>query len=314
MPKFCPKCGKTITKGTFCKECKAQELNFKEIKIKLCPSKRYFYQGKWKEFKDLKQEIENILQKQLQKKVEAIDFQYEYMLEKPGLERNIDFIAQIDSEEYILPINIQTTLSPTVQKLGSTYYEGIMQVRNASSEVKKYIKKTLEKHKVYVNDVVEKKDSVDFYFVNKQKIRFIAGKIIKKYSGHIDENAQLFSRNHQTSKDIYRLNTLVELPLFKENDVILINESPFLITNLGKINSAFDLLKQKKTAFKYDPNTKYKKIKKETTKIIKEQPEITALHPKTYQEIKVENPFSINLQINKNIKGIIFKQKFFALN
>ena len=314
MPKFCPKCGKTITKGTFCNDCNATELNFKEIKIKICPSMRYFYQGKWTQYKDLKKELEKILQKNLNIKINVTEFDYEYMLEKPGLERQIDLVAQTKTEEYILPITVQSTLSPAVKKVGSTYYEGIMQLRNASPEVKQYIQSILEKNEIYINDVVEKNESVDYYFVKKQKIKFVALKVIRKFSGSIDENAQLFSRNHQTSKDIYRLNTLVELPNFKENDVIVLDDNPLLITNLGKINTGFDLVKQKKTSFKFDSKTEYKKIKKQSSKIIKEKPELTALNPKTYQEIKIENPFNLNLQINQNIKGIIFQDKFYVIN
>lgn len=314
MPKFCPSCGKNINKGTFCEDCKPEHLNYKIINIKLCPSKRYFYKGKWTKFEDLKKEVKKIFETNLKKSVEIIDLEYEYLLEKPGLEKQEIAHVKIEDEDYSLPINFFVTTSPHIAKVGSGYFEGILQVRNARQEVKQFIKNILKKDNIYINEVVEKKESIDYYFVSKQKQKNVAAKIIKHFSGYIDQNPQLFSRNHQTSKDIYRLNTLVQIPKFKQKDVIKLDDKPHIVTSIGKTNSAIDIEYNKKKTFKYNPEKNYEKFKKYNTKIIKLEPDITALNPKSFQEMKTKNLTQKKLEINQNVKGIIFKDIFYIIN
>ena len=56
---FCPICGKD-TKGTFCEKHRTVTFDYKDITIKVCPCKKYFYRKRWIEFKSLKQVAEKM--------------------------------------------------------------------------------------------------------------------------------------------------------------------------------------------------------------------------------------------------------------
>ncbi|MFT4261094.1 MAG: NMD3-related protein [Candidatus Woesearchaeota archaeon] len=303
MKKFCPKCGKTITAGTFCNDCKETDIEYKKISIQLCPSMRYFYKGKWTKFKNLRELTKKLVKQNINQKVELEKGLEQYeLLTKPGIKK--DFEITIIHKNYVYPITIyiETTYSPTVAKLGSEYYEGILQVRNTRKEVNQYIKNYLQKNKILTNNIVEKKDSADFYFIDKKKLKKVALQVIKNYSGTLDLNEQLFSRNHQTSKDIFRVNALLTIPSFKEKDVIILENQPILITALGKENTGIDLEKNKKTTFPFNQkiHDSVKILKKHKTQVTTTNPQIEILN-KNYQSTKAKNPLKLDLNIGQKV-------------
>lgn len=315
MKKFCPKCGKTIERGTFCEECNPNVFEFKQIKIKLCPTKKYFYKGKWTEFETLKEVTKTIVQKALNKKIKIIKGleQYPDILEKTGLKKDFEIIIK-EKQELIIPINIEITTSPSFSKVGSKYFEGILQVRGARDEIKKEIDQILEKQKIYINKKIEKKDKIDYYFVNKKYLSTVADELVSKHGAYKDLNAQLFSQDQQTSKGIYRVNAIVSIPPFKKDEVIQKEEKLLLITGTGKQINTHDLINNKKNSFKYNPEEthQYKKIPTQQTTIINTKP-LTALSTQTYEVIELENPKNIEIKINQKVTIIEHKNKGYII-
>lgn len=315
MDKFCPKCGKTINKGRFCLECNPETIQLKQIKIKLCPSKKVFIQGKWSDFEDLRELTERLLKKFVKQKVTLITGleQYEDLLQKTGMKKELDTIVEHQDQEYLVPIHVEITYSPKYAKLGSTYYEGILQVRNTRQEVKEYIQKYMQKNEILINKEVHKQKESDYFFVNKRKMKPLAQKIMRNFGGVVDSNAQLFSHNKQTSKDIYRVNVLVILPDFKEKDVIRYKEKPLLITGLDKIITSLNLETNKKFTFQYDLNEKYELLPKQKTTVSQIRPELEVLHPKTYQSTRCENPLKIEVTPGQKITVVEDNKKLYLI-
>ena len=304
MKKFCPKCGETITKGTFCEECDPEVLEFKPIKVKLCPSKKYFFRGKWTKFNDLKKVTKTSIEKTLNKKIKVKEGLESYpdLLNKTGIKKEYPVIIEIKNKEYEIPINVEVTTSPGYNKVGTDYFEGILQLRNADTNIKKFTNKIIDNMKdTYVNKVTEKENSADYYFVKKKMIGRVAERISEEYGAYVDYNAQLFTQDKQTSKELFRLNVAVHIPPFKEGDVIEKKEEILLIKNTGKNNSALELEKNKKKIIKYKPEEKheYKQIKKQKTKIINTHP-LTALSNETYEVVELENPLNLKPEKNQN--------------
>ena len=314
MPKFCPSCGKSISKGVLCKDCSFEELDYKELNIKLCLSKKYFYKGKWTNYEDLFELTKKLLEDSLNKPfllIRGLE-EYEELLAKPGIQRKLDVLFESDGIEYEAQIGIETTLSPSVAKVGSEYYEGILQLRNARDEIKKYIASFLVKNNIYINKKVDKDDSVDYYFIDKRRINTVSHKVMKKFGGVLDLNEQLFSRNRLRSKDLFRLNALLFVPSFKEGDVVLL-ENPVLITNTSKLISGFDLVKGKKMTFNFERDKKYEVLKINKAKVISNYPEFEVISPTSYESLKIVNNRNVKVVENKNVKFVEFEGKAFVI-
>lgn len=306
MNKFCPKCGKSVKTGIFCRECNPQTLDYKPINMKICPTKKYFFKGKWTSYEDIDEVTKTVIEKSLKKNTELIEglSAYPDLDKKTGMKKDYNVIISVEGEEYVIPINVETTSSPGFSKVGSTYFEGILQLRNADREVKKYVNNLIDSaSEVYVNKVVDKKDSTDYYFVKKKFLSRIGDKIIEEYGGYMDMNAQLFTQDKQTSKELFRLNVLVQIPPFRKRDVVNKKDELFYVTTTGKHSKCIDLKTGKKFAMKYDPEEvhEYKIVKKQKTTIINTHP-LSALSKETYEMVELQNPLSLEIKKNEEVQ------------
>ncbi len=317
MKKFCPKCGKEIKTGVFCDNCKPRIIDYKPAKIKLCVDcNKVFINGAWKKT-DLKKAIKTELSNKIKQKNIAINLpDTSKLMIKPGLKTEL--IAEIVQDEAIheIPITIETTYCNICSKKGTQYFEGVLQLRNINKKNQKIINKEIEfekKHNNFINKVVEYKNGLDLYFTNKKFLPKLAQRLISKAGGLTTSSSKLFSYNSQKGKNIYRLNVLVEFPEFNKNEIIQFDKKILKIKKLGKTNTAINLLTQKKFMFDYKTykklkqENKIKRLKEYETRIIKTHPEITALDPRTYQEIKVIN--AKNEEIDTNIRIVIVKNQ-----
>jgi NMD protein affecting ribosome stability and mRNA decay len=306
--KLCPKCGKPVKDGILCDDCSEATIGFKPIRIKLCPSKKYFYKGSWKKFEDLFSLSEKLIHDNVEQRVNLIQGldSFEDILSKNGFKDRMDLIVEFKGLEYKVPVDVEVTLSPGVSKLGGTYFEGILQLRNATDIVKKYVKNYLAKNfdrEIYINKIVDKGDLFDYYFIDKRKINNLALKIIRNFGGYISNNPQLFSHNKLTSRDLYRLNTLVFLPNFAAGDVVLFNERPLLIVHLSKIINATNLIDGKRVTFSFDQKNQnnFKVMKRLKTTISRVKPDLEILNPDDYQSVPVRNFLEVKVVAGKTV-------------
>jgi len=321
MKKFCPKCGAPIKSGTFCTSCAEPQIEFKAVKIKLCPSNRVFQKGKWTKFSDLRKLSEKLVKDNVKEDAVLIEGleTFENLLSKPGLKRDIMFKVQTKEYEFELPVHVEVTYSPYIGKIGGTYYEGILQLRNARAGVKEYVKKYIEKNasrKVFVNKIVDVKDSVDYYFLAKKHMIPLGLKIIRNFGGVIDSNSQVFSRNSMTSKDIFRVNVLVTVPLFSEKDVVVVEEKPIMVTRLNKIISGINLMTGKKSTFKMtsDNVNVIKPLKKVKVQVITIVPQIEVIDPETYQNVPIKNTLNLELNLGQNLNCVRYNSVLYLVN
>ena len=106
------------------------------------------------------------------------------------------------------------TLCKKCGKFGTEYFEGILQLRNPDKEVIKFIRNQVKKQfdkGIFINKEVNTKNGIDFYLTSKRFLRTLGNKLNKQFKGELKISPQLFSRNKQTSKDIYRINVLFRL-------------------------------------------------------------------------------------------------------
>jgi NMD protein affecting ribosome stability and mRNA decay len=315
MNKFCPKCGKTILKGSFCNECNPETIDYKQISIRLCPSGRYFAQGKWFTFNDLHEVSLKLVKQFVKQKVELIKGLEgnENLLAKPGLSRILELEVEYKEKLFKIPVNVEITLSPAVAKVGSTYFEGILQLRNARTDVKEYVKNYAAKHEVFINKIVDKGKDVDYFFVRKKQLQPLALKLMRNFGAVIDSNAQLFSRNRLTSKDIFRVNTLVTLPDFAVGDVVEFEGAPFFVKETNKIITGMNLATGKKATFRSDQASSAKLLPRLKSKITIVRPEVQIIDPNTYEAMVVKNPLGLEFKPEQNVFFVNFKGNAYVL-
>ena len=166
-----------------------------------------------------------------------------------------------------------------------------------------------------MNKVKGSSDSKDYFFANKNKINPVANKLIRNFGGFIDISPTLFSRNKQTSKDIYRLTVLVVLPSFDKNDVVEFEDKLLWIKSLDKTIISVNLLTQKKFTFQLSSNNKdsFVKLKKHKSQIVTLHPTLTVINPLNFQSAKAVNVFDKELSIGKNVKVVVHNKVVYVL-
>ena len=78
------------------------------------------------------------------------------------------------------------------------------------------------------------KNGIDFYTTDKQFLVRLGNDLCKKFNGIHKHASQLFSRDKQTSKNIYRLNILFKVLDLKKGEIIQVGEDKIKILGFGK--------------------------------------------------------------------------------
>lgn len=224
-------------------EDEADKLEFKEIKISLCSqSKNYLVNKSWIPYND----AEDLIIQEATKKIinpENIPLElsveygglrhYKELQFKPGLDQDITIVVKTPDEVYEIPATVSFTLCPKVAKKGTEYFEGDFQLRGSQKLIER-AKELLIKGGCHINKVTEQPGGVDLKCTSKQVMRKVGKKLCQEFVGEFKESPRLFSRDHQTSKDIYRLNCMFKEMDWKIGDVVDVNGEQVKITTIGR--------------------------------------------------------------------------------
>jgi NMD protein affecting ribosome stability and mRNA decay len=312
--KFCPNCGKPVMDdATFCKGCKRTDFDFKEIKIILCNNcSSYNHKNKWQKLTNLDDALQRIVSESVKHQVKYNPLEKskieELLSYKAGVHKEFDVEVSIGKEHFDLPAIIDVTLCPKCSKQGTKYFEGILQVRNSTDEINDFIKKDIQKQKskgIHINketDLDGTGSNIDYYYTNKRYLKIIAEKLRNIFGASIKQNAQLFSIDWSTSKNIYRLNVHVEFPHYHKNDVLKIGKQLFKIVSMDEKIHVINMETKNKTLLPHKDS--YDVLKQVEVMLIKRYPEFEVLDPNTYYQARLMNP-SNALQINQKIHVVI---------
>lgn len=298
MERFCPNCGKTVTDKTFCEDCRETTIRRNPVSIKLCPTRRYFYRGSWTAFEHTDEIVERVVRDTTKGDILSISESIEELVSKEGVQKEVELKVKDEDTTIVIPLNINVTRSSYAKKIGGQYYEGILQIRNATSDVKKWIHGFLEtcfQKGIIINEIKENGNSVDLFFGNKKDIPKVARKMQRVFGAHIEANASVHTRDHQTQKDVHRVNALVEVPPFKEKDVIEYENKLLYVTRLGKQIKTRKLPTYKPFVFTYSKDKNIPLVEKNRTVVSTLYPNVEVLDPETYQSKTATNPRGISL-------------------
>ena len=314
MKRFCPKCGITIEEGTFCSGCTPFSVKYTAPLIQVSEFNRTWHKGTWQQFQDLDQVITARVQDALKRKIVIKVPQFEFICRR---KEKIDIIcsANIDGKDVDLPVKLAYRQCDMGQKEKTDYFEGILQLRGPNDRAFEFIKKEMQivsRKGIFVSKTVELANGgTDLYITNKNYIKLLAQKLHDRFGAIVNINAQLFSFDHLTSKDVYRINALVTFPKFDEGDVIHFiydaskrtkaKEEFMLVGRLGRLAQGKDLLTGKQIGFESKYVEKAQKIELAKAKVISVEPDITILHPKTFQSEKITNSLIKEIEIDDEV-------------
>ncbi|MBN2422416.1 hypothetical protein JXB41_04250 [Candidatus Woesearchaeota archaeon] len=306
--KFCPSCGKSIKKGTFCKECEPlPEIKVKEIKLRLCSGcSRYFHKNKWNRFNKIEHVIEKVAREQLIKQLE--EFQVKVKLPKYTNNAGVNVKFEIEiikgNNCFVLPGSLDITYCSICSKKDTEYFEGNLQLRNPTQYILDFIDNyfTNQNKRVLITKKIKQKNGIDIKITSKKHLQDLGNKLQDNFGGTLKISPHLQTFDHQTSKHVYRLNVYFKALDFNVNDVIKSDNKLIKISKLGKIVYGKDIKNNKSVSIDLK-NKEYTVLEKHITSVSKIHPYTEILHPKTYQSVRIENKKKV--QIGERVKVVI---------
>jgi nonsense-mediated mRNA decay protein 3 len=161
--------------------------------------------------------------------------------------------------------------------------------------------------------MLESKDGVDFYVTDQKAIQHIGHEVIDKFGGHIKITSKLVTKDKNTGKDLFRVTVLVRLSDFSVGDVIAYENKLIRVGKMGKHISGFNLIRNKHTSVTIKDEEDVTKLMKHKTTITTTHPELTIMHPETFQPVKAYNMHSSDYQNGENVTIVFFNNKAYIV-
>ena len=211
--KPCIICGRIREIKVFCRQCYLKKYplleSFKPISLIRCSKcGSFLINNKWE-----KRSLENILPGLLKNKLklnpELQNPKSDFKLSDVSIIVNISgTVENIHvSEEYELPIEIKERTCSQCSKQRTSYYEAIIQIRKPTAVLLYTIQHEIKKNDwdKYLNKEADVPNGIDFFF-NSKKIAVALAKILKKkLGGKLKFSKRIFTRDRQSSRDVYRV-------------------------------------------------------------------------------------------------------------
>ncbi len=100
------------------------------------------------------------------------------------------------------------------------YFEGVLQVRNATPEVFAYVDEQIEALELHVAKIDTTKDGADYYVGDNTLLLKLGRRLKDKFSGELKTSSRLFTQSKETSKLVYRGTVLFRYIPFKVSDIV----------------------------------------------------------------------------------------------
>lgn len=309
----CAKCGKKGDFERLCPRCWQSEhtllKEFKPVEAELCAKcGRLHLASKWVEVKGLDDAFSRVISRNTKpssgvsvKAIEpGVELPEHRVNEGVSVSGEADLAVWADvqevkaelTEQYRIPVTLRYTLCPHCSKAGTQYFEGVLQLRNASEEVRDAVKRDLAKYApkgVHLTKEKEVRGGVDLYVTSGTFLRSFAADMHNRYGGELKLTARLFTRDRLTSREVYRVMALIRLPDFTRGEVMGVDGRVIKVTSVeGTIIHGIDLATGKRASA--DSTARgAERLERHETQVSRVRPSIEVLDPDTYQSVQVEN-------------------------
>lgn len=271
--KFCVKCGTKIAGGVLCAGCTPRE-QAKRVRVSHCGvCGRWLSENRWVPARPLRAIVAGLLGVK-PSAVPAPPAEGTLHLEHPPATVEIRRVKCVHCAK-----------SPE-------YFEGVLQLRGRRQEtldeVREFLQAYIGAHPdrmLWVTKSDPHKDGVDLFLASRRGVSELAGRIQAHFGGALNLSPKLFSRSRQTSKAIYRLNALLELPGARVGEVVRTPRGLAVITRLGKPIKATLL----ESAKRLNLDSADDVVPVRDTTVASVRP-FAVIHPDSFQAEPVRNP------------------------
>jgi nonsense-mediated mRNA decay protein 3 len=286
----------------------------KAINISICSCGKFLDRHSWRPYKDMKEIITKRIREKLAKaKVSFKEFE---LPKSPKEKIDVPVVAVYKGKEQKPVVLVRNTKCNLCEKEGTKYFEAILQIRSANPDVLDRCASQLQERVsglrsrgLFINKVDRFDDGFDLYLTSNKLAQVIGREILDHYGGTIKVSPRLFSKNHQTSKDLYRVNVFVKLPEFDRGDYIVVNDRVHLVEKLGKKIKLVEMQGGGSIIADYD-KLDYRLLRKQQAFVSKTYPYIEVINPHDYQSSMVRNKPKIALSIGQSVFVVIHKGIF----
>ncbi len=132
------------------------------------------------------------------------------------------------------------------------YYEGILQLRNPTKEVIRFVKNQIKKNNIHIAKEIRLKNGMDLYLSSQRFLRNLGIKLQKSFGGQLKTSRKLHTISRKTGKRLYRVTVLHKLPKFKAGETIKYRGEKIKIKSIGKKISAKNIKTGEKLQISFD--------------------------------------------------------------
>ncbi|MBD3248824.1 hypothetical protein GF336_02150 [Candidatus Woesearchaeota archaeon] len=123
---------------------------------------------------------------------------------------------------------------------GQNYFEGILQLRNPTERLKRFVKSEVKKRGEWIAKIVKQKNGVDYYISSQRFLRALGKKLKSHFDGELITSRKLFTQDKQTMKRVYRVNVLFRMHDYKAGQIVKYKGKDVMIKKVGnKIQGTF---------------------------------------------------------------------------
>ena len=102
--------------------------------------------------------------------------------------------------------NIISRLKPKKTDKHDDYFEATIQLRNPNKEISDFmVNQVNNRQDTFISDVIPLKEGIDIKMSSQRFARSLGAKMRKSFKGELKTSRKLFTQNHQTSKNVYRV-------------------------------------------------------------------------------------------------------------
>jgi NMD protein affecting ribosome stability and mRNA decay len=301
MKMFCPRCGKKSY--GLCIDCflEGNPIEMKDFNLSLCKCGNYFYRGHWS--KNIADSVERIVRKNLKLpseiKLKGLRVLPKFRSDRVdlGIWVSGDYAGGEFEKRFNTSMEIETKTCPDCSKLGSGYYEAIIQFRT---------KKPLDDLGVdprFVSDIKRARGGFNIHVTSSGYARQLKRKFDDLGFG-VKESSKLIGR--KMGRDLHRITISIKEPVFGEGDFFEYKKEIFQVLRPGKINLCMDVVSKKQKTISMSKLKKSKVIARESdlkdgvvTMISPREVQVLDLEDNSTYELKNEN---LNLELGQDIR------------
>ena len=283
----------------------------KAINISICNCGKFLDRHSWRAYKDIREIIVKRIRDELPKA--KIKFQTLELPVQRKDKKEIKLVATYKAKDYQPLVVVKMTRCNLCEKEGSKYFEAVLQIRSPNEPVMEraveYLQERvtgLRQRGLFINKIDRFDDGFDLYLTSNKLAQVLGRELLDHFGGNLKVSPRLFSKNHQTSKEIFRVSVLVELPGFGKGDYIIFNDKVYHVDKIGKKIKLINMQSGSGEIVEY-AKLDYRILPRQKAYVSRTYPHLEVINPHDFQSSMVRNRPTHDYTTGQSIDVVIYK-------